>query len=127
MGLMIGGGSFDTYCAFCGMAFFAVELPRFPDEYENLKPGEDFDINKKMKIISKWLDKVTLILQGDTKAKHGFKCEESIMFINLITGDDIDVGMTDAEKGVAMHTDCWKFAKKIFKALTLHFPIFNLF
>ena len=122
-------GSWDTYCAFCGMSFYAVGLPRFPDE--DLEQGEDFDVNERMKIISKWLDKVTLILQADIKAKHGFKWDDTDHFINPITGEDVwvmtaNLGGSDYTPGVAMHTDCWKFAKKISKRDLYIFPIFNL-
>jgi len=105
-------GCWDIYCPLCGLPLLNIY---FNDN--NIK------INKNA---VKWLEKCTILLP-DKNAKHNFiENECNISFKNTKNKKNITISdkNNDYEKmGIVLHTDCWKYVKKV----TNHKLIFDDF
>ena len=106
-------GCWDIYCPLCGLTLHNLEL-----NDNNIKLNKN-DI--------KWLEKCTILLPNKS-AKHNFVENEcNICFNNTKDNKKIiisDKNDHDKNIGIVLHTDCWKYVKKV-KNHKLIFDDFN--
>lgn len=94
-------GCWDAWCPLCGMCF---HKPYFTDLNE-----KDLDKNFIKLCKSNWFSKAT-ILQYNKKPQHNF--EEQDCNIGFYKKDgSIAYTIDELKDGIAIHTDCFKFAK----------------
>jgi hypothetical protein len=100
-------GCFNVWCPLCGGPL-----------NESLEGLVDDKLTKEfIKIIkskTKWLVKITILL-SNRKAKHGFRETYCNTFFINNKGEEYDLHPDDGIEGLPLHTDCWKFAKKVMK------------
>ena len=114
-------GCWDIYCPLCGLLLNGLDLNDiFNDSNLNIK----IVINNN---VVKWLEKCTILLPNQ-KAKHNYVENEcNICFINKKNNKQIiisDKDDNDKSMGIVLHTDCWKYVKKV-KKHQLIFDDFN--
>ena len=96
-------GCYNTWCPLCG-----GPLNLYNDD--ELKLSEEF--RKFLSKNEKWLSKITILFENK-KSKHGFK-EVACNTVFAKGKLEYDLNpMFNETKGVPLHTDCWKYAKKI--------------
>ena len=123
-------GCWDVFCIICGNPCHSIPHYYIDDINENL----DEDIKKKPKNIinnlkeldknTKWMNNCTMLLLND-KIYHGFNeiacnitfCKNNLCITHIGNWTkDFDYSFTnDIICGIFIHTDCWKFIKKIYK------------
>ena len=110
-------GCFNVWCPLCGGSLNGVDY--FLNS-ENI----DKDMNNIIKTKCKWLQKVTILLE-DKKPKHGFvEVNCNVHFKNNKTKESYYLIFEPKLEGLAVHTDCWKYAKKNnYELLYQHFNI----
>jgi len=91
-------GCWDAWCPICGLCFYSLSIDDFTIEFKKV-------IKK-----TKWMEKVTVLLP-DKKARHGFiETSCNITFLHKIKKDDYY--LDTMANGLALHTECWKLAKR---------------
>ncbi len=139
-------GCWDVFCPMCGLSlqglYYMEDLimnysEKYPEKYNTKTKKyeiQDLIMEKdnlfiKHKLLNKiqWLSKCTILLPNQ-KAKHGF--EETgcnVDFYNQKTKESYTITEFDFDGsiGVVLHTDCWKYFKKITKQ-ELKFDDFDL-
>ena len=102
-------GCWDSWCPICGLCFHS---PFIENISSSDSESQDNYSNEFKKIIkkTKWMEIATVLLPDKT-IRHGFKETScNIGFSNKIKKEGYI--LDTMANGIALHTDCWKLAKK---------------
>lgn len=113
-------GIWDTYCLICGNSCFAEKDLEFILKFQFKVTADIKGLNSKLK----WLNNCT-VLAANNDVIHGcnetdggatFFKDKKIAYTCDIFNGFFDYFRNDyINKGIAIHTDCWKFIKKVYK------------
>ena len=107
-------GCYDIWCPICGCPLNDSVKYNIINILKNKSEHSEDYVNFLKKINTSWLMKTTILLENK-KAEHGFK------EVNCNTGFEKNNKTyelhpeLDEYSGIPVHTDCWKYAKKMIK------------